>query len=117
MRWVPASAIPRAPVRNESASGGKCPRGSAAFRIAGNTDYCQGADDSYIGLHQVSVNPIPQAYPSRITQLDWRSCVAGETLEVAGVEWAVKRGKHHPRIVGGDGTEVATDCLRGDVWW
>ena len=63
----------------------KCPRGSAAFRIARNTDYCQGADDSYIGLHRVSVNPFPQAHPSRITQLDWRSCVSGETSVVAGV--------------------------------
>ena len=65
----------------------RSPRGSAAFRIARNTGYCQGADDSYIGLHRVSVNPIPQAYPSRITQLDWRSCVAGETSGVAGVGW------------------------------
>ena len=61
------------------------PRGRLHSGIARNTGYCQGADDSYIGLHQVSVNPFPQAYPSRITQLDWRSCVAGDTLVVAGV--------------------------------
>ena len=65
----------------------KCPKGSAAFRIARNTGYCQGADDSYIGLHRVSVNPFPQACPSRITHLDWLSCVAGETSGVAGVGW------------------------------